>query len=126
MATRAQDIVGLEAFTREGDSVGRVKKWISCRGSDLKFVVIRIGTRSTAARDDGPGIARILRSGWTLPRLRRRQEVVVPAEAVRERGHKVVVPFSNSCLERAPRVSTSGSLSRGERARLESYYREAV
>jgi hypothetical protein len=149
MATIAQDIIGLEAYSRDGDKIGRVKRWISCRGSDLKWVVIRCTAHSAAKRDYGPGVAGILRSAWALPRFaqtrdwgpgvagilrsawaiprfQREEDLVVPVEAVEGR-QRSGAPVQQLPLEASsPRLFREGNLSRGELARLERYYDEAA
>jgi ribosomal 30S subunit maturation factor RimM len=95
MASIAQDLVGLEAFSREGDKIGKIKDVICDPESDSECLVIK----ASLFRD-----------------------LVVPADVVEKRGESVAVPFSHSYLDVAPRVATKGKLSSKEMARLEHFY----
>lgn len=95
MASSAQDLVGLEAFSREGDKIGKIKDVICDPGSLSECLVIKHSLR---------------------------RDLVVPADVVERRDDSVVVPFGSSYLDIAPRVAAKGELSSEERARLEHFY----
>jgi len=95
MASRAQDMVGLSAFSREGGKIGRIRDVICDPGSLSECLVIK----HSMFRD-----------------------LVVPADVVERQQDSVTVPFSSSYLDVAPRVATKGELSSEERTRLEAFY----
>ena len=95
MASSAQDLVGLAAFSREGDKIGKIKDVICDPGSPSECIVIK----HSMFRD-----------------------LVVPADVVERQDDTVTVPFSSSYLDVAPRVATKGELSSDERDRLEHFF----
>lgn len=96
MASSAQDLVGLEAVSRDGDKIGPVKGLIGDSESASEYLVIKYGLF---------------------------RDLVVPAGLVERRGDEVSIPFVRSFLDVAPRVSSKGPLSREDRHRLEEFYR---
>jgi hypothetical protein len=99
MAAGAQELVGLEAFSREGDKIGRIKDVICDPGALSECVVIKHSLR---------------------------RDLVVPADVVERRGEGVTVPFGSSYLHVAPRIATKGELSSEDRERLERFYHPAT
>jgi sporulation protein YlmC with PRC-barrel domain len=99
MASGAQELVGLEAFSREGDKIGRIKDVICDPGALSDCVVIKHSLR---------------------------RDLVVPADVVERRDEGVTVPFGTSYLHVAPRIATKGELSGEDRARLERFYHPAA
>jgi ribosomal 30S subunit maturation factor RimM len=95
MATGAQELVGLEAFSREGDKVGKIKDVICDPGSLTDCLVIKHSLR---------------------------HDLVVPADIVERHEQRVTIPFGSSYLDMAPRPAKKGELSNEDRARLEKFY----
>jgi len=95
MTSSAQELVGLEAFSREGDKIGKIKEVICDPESASECLVIKYGLF---------------------------RDLVVPADVVKKQGECVTVPFTHSFLDVAPRVATKGKLSSKERDRLEHFY----
>jgi hypothetical protein len=95
MASGAHDYVGLEAFSRDGDKIGKIKEVICDPESVSECLVIKYGLF---------------------------RDLVVPVDVVERRGESVTVPFTRSLLDVAPRVGKKGELSSEERARLEHFY----
>jgi sporulation protein YlmC with PRC-barrel domain len=95
MTSSAQDLVGLAAFSREGDKIGKIKDVICDPESLSECLVIK----HSMFRD-----------------------LVVPADVVERRDDSITVPFCSSYLDVAPRVATKGKLSSEERSRLEAFY----
>jgi ribosomal 30S subunit maturation factor RimM len=95
MASSAQDLVGLVAFSREGDKIGKVRGVICEAGSGSDCLVIKHSMF---------------------------HDLVVPADVVERQDDSVTVPFSSSYLDVAPRVAAKGELSSEETSRLESFY----
>ena len=95
MASDAHDLVGLEAFSREGDKIGKIKEVICDPESVSEYLVIKYS---------------------------RFRDLVVPASVVEKRGDDVTVPFAHSFLDVAPRVARKGKLSIQESAHLEHFY----
>ena len=96
MASSAQDLVGLEALSRDGDRIGKVKDVIC-------------GPESSAAE--------CLVIKYSMFR-----DLVVPADVAQRQGRSVTLPFTISFLNVAPRVAAKGQLSESDLARLESFY----
>jgi len=96
MAPSAQDLVGLEAVSRDGDRIGPVKDLIGDSGSASEYLVIKYGFF---------------------------RDLVVPADMAERRGDEVALPFVRSFLDVAPRVSVKGPLAENDRRRLEEFYR---
>ena len=99
MASSAQDLVGLEAFSRDGDKVGKIKQVIGDPESVSEYLVIKCSMF---------------------------RDLVVPAGVVERQGDSVTVPFACSYLDVAPRMAKKGALSSEERARLERFYHPRV
>jgi len=99
MASAAQDFMGLEAFSREGDKLGRIKDVICDPGALADCVVIKHALR---------------------------RDLIVPADVVEPRDEGVTVPFGTSYLHVAPRVAGKGELSSDERQRLERFFHPAA
>ena len=96
MTSSTQDLVGLEAYSREGQKIGKVKDVICDPESDAEdCLVIKYGLF---------------------------RDLVVPADVVKKQGECVTLPFTHSFLDVAPRVATKGKLSGKERDRLEHFY----
>jgi ribosomal 30S subunit maturation factor RimM len=95
MASSAQDLVGLAAFSREGDKIGKIKGVVCEAGSGSDCLVIK----HSIFRD-----------------------LVVPADVVERQDDTVTVPFSSSYLDVAPRVAAKGELSSEETSRLERFF----
>lgn len=95
MATGAQDMVGLEAFSREGDRIGKIKDVICDPGSLTDCLVIKYSLR---------------------------HDLVVPVDVVERSDQRVTIPFGSSYIDMAPRPAKKGALSSEERARLERFY----
>ena len=91
-----RDLVGLAAFSREGEKLGTVRDVIGDRDSSSECLII--------GRRFGRGL-------------------VVPVEVVQMTGDRVVVPFTSSFLDMAPRVSEKGTPSSEDCERLRRYYR---
>ena len=94
MASSAQDLVGLEALSRDGDKIGKIKNVI-CDPESSECLVIKCSMF---------------------------RDLVVPADVVERQGESVTLPFTLSFLDVAPRVATKGELSSKEMSRLESFY----
>jgi ribosomal 30S subunit maturation factor RimM len=94
MASSAQDLVGLEALSRDGDKIGKIKSVI-CDPESSECLVIKVSLF---------------------------HDLVVPADVVEKQGESVTLPFTRSFLDVAPRVATKGELSSKERARLETFF----
>ena len=99
MASAAQELVGLEAFSREGDKIGRIKDVICDPEALSDCVVIKHSLR---------------------------RDLVVPADVVERRDEGVTVPFGTSYLHLAPRIATKGELSHDDVERLERFYHPAT
>jgi len=95
MASRPQDLVGLEARSREGDKIGKIKGVI-CDSESLSECLV---VKCSLFRD-----------------------LVVPDDVIERRGDSVTVPFAHSFLNVAPRVASKGSLSDEEMARLQKFF----
>jgi ribosomal 30S subunit maturation factor RimM len=88
--------VGLEAFSREGEKIGKIKEVICDPDSDTHdCLVIKYGLF---------------------------RDLVVPVDVVQKHGECVTVPFTHSFLDVAPRVGTKGKLSSKDRDRVEHFY----
>jgi sporulation protein YlmC with PRC-barrel domain len=95
MASGAQELVGLEAFSREGDKVGKIRDVICDPGSLTECLVIKHSLR---------------------------RDLIVPADMVERHEQRVTIPFGSAYLDMAPRPAKKGELSSEERTRLESFY----
>lgn len=92
--TGLQDLVGHEAYTQDGEKVGKIKQVI-CDPAASECVVIRYGLF---------------------------RDLVVPADVLGMHGDAVTVPFARSFLDAAPRVGKKGELTSEEAARLQHFY----
>lgn len=95
MTTMAHDLVGLEAYARDGGKIGKVKDVICEAESSAECLVIKYGLF---------------------------RDLVVPADVVQKQGDGVTVPFTQSFLDVAPRVASKGQLTSRETERLERFY----
>ena len=96
MTSNTQELVGLEAYSREGEKIGKVKDVICDPESDAEdCFVIKYGLF---------------------------RDLVVPADVVQKQGERITVPFTHGFLDVAPRVGTKGKLSSKDRARLEHFF----
>ena len=95
MASSAHDYVGLEAFSRDGDKIGKIKEVICDPESASECLVIKYGLF---------------------------RDLVIPVDVVERRDDSVTVPFTRSFLDDAPRVATKGKVSSEERAHMEHFY----
>jgi ribosomal 30S subunit maturation factor RimM len=99
MTTAAdRHFVGLPAFSRDGNKLGKVKDVLQS-GESANFVVI----------------------GGVFS-----QRLVVPTDVIEERGDAVVVPFTSSYLDMAPLVNAKKPISSDERDRLRDYFHTRV
>ena len=96
MASNTQDLVGLEAYSREGEKIGKVKDVI-------------------CDPESGAGDCLVIKYGLF-------RDLVVPADVVKKQGECVTVPFTRSCLDVSPRVGTKGTLSSKDRDRVEHFF----
>ena len=94
MATPRRDVVGREAFSRDGSRIGKVKQVL------------------------GEGDARYLVIGRFLGR-----EVVVPESVTEQQDDELRLPFATSFLGSSPRVKVKAGLSEADRRRLDEFYR---
>lgn len=102
MKSSAQELVGCEAFSRDGDKIGKVKEVISDPESVSECLVIKYGLF---------------------------RELVVPVDVVEREGiggRVLTIPFAHALLDTAPRPAKKGELSSDERARLEHFYHPNV
>ncbi len=90
-----RDLVGLAASSREGTKLGKVKDVIS--DPDSSFQCLVIGHRFG-------------------------RSLVVPAEVVETSGDQVVVPFSSSYLDMAPKVAAKGTPSPQDCERIRQFF----
>ena len=102
MNSIAQELMGCEAFSRDGDKIGKVKEVISDPESASECLVIKAGMF---------------------------RELVVPLDVVEREGiggRVLTVPLAHAALSAAPRVATKGELSRDESAQLKRFYHPAA
>ncbi|MFA4965119.1 MAG: PRC-barrel domain-containing protein [Thermoleophilia bacterium] len=102
MKSSAQELVGCEAFSRDGSKIGKVKEVIGDPESVSECLVIKYGLF---------------------------RELVVPADVVEREGiggRVLTVPLTHALLDTAPRVAKKGELSSDERARIDRFYRATV
>jgi sporulation protein YlmC with PRC-barrel domain len=96
MTSNTQELVGLEAYSREGEKIGKVKDVICDPESDAAdCLIIKYGLF---------------------------RDLVVPADVVQKQGECITVPFTHNFLDVAPRVGKKGRLSSKERDRLEHFF----
>ena len=95
MTTVVHELVGLEAFSRDGAKLGKVRALIGDDATDRTYLVIS----RFLARD-----------------------LVVPMDVVEAPGAKVVVPHGSAFIDSAPSFRVKGMLTRQEGDRLESFY----
>lgn len=89
------EYVGLEAFSREGTKLGKIKQVLGDHDSGAEYLVI----------------------GRRLSR-----DLVIPAAMVEPPGDRVVVPRASSFLNCAPVVNTKGVISPEDAGRLRTFY----
>jgi sporulation protein YlmC with PRC-barrel domain len=94
-----QDLVGLEAFSRDGTKLGKIKAVVGDGESSAAYLVI------------GRFLAR---------------DLVIPVDAVETPGDRVVVPHGSSFLDSAPAIKAKGAISPQDAARLEAFYRSSA
>ena len=96
MASDTQAFVGLEAYSRDGEKIGKVRDVICDPKSGTEdCLIIKYG---------------------------RFRDLVVPADVVQKQGEHITVPFTSSFLDIAPLVGTDGKLSGRERIQLEDFF----
>jgi ribosomal 30S subunit maturation factor RimM len=95
MTREAQDLVGLTARSRDGGKLGKITAVICDSEATHDCLVIK-------------------RSLF--------RNLVVPIGVVEPEGGGVTVPFASSFLDVAPQVTSKGSLSTEECARLERFF----
>ena len=97
MTSDTQDLVGLEAYSRDGERIGEVKDVFRDPESDAEdCLVIKYGLF---------------------------RDLVVPVDVAQKQGQRITVPFTRSALDFAPRVGTKGELTSNDRERLERFFR---
>jgi hypothetical protein len=99
MTSGVQDLVGCDAYSREGDKIGKVKEVISDPESVSECIVIKYGMF---------------------------RDLVVPVDVIQREGVSVTIPFTHTSLNSAPRVAKKGSLSPQDRAQLQDFYHGAA
>jgi sporulation protein YlmC with PRC-barrel domain len=96
MASSTQELVGLEAYSREGEKIGKVKDVICDPESGAEdCLVIKYGLF---------------------------RDLVVPTDVVTMQGECVTVPFTRAFLDVSPRVGKKGTLSTKDRDRVQHFY----
>ncbi len=95
MTTAVNELVGLEAFSRDGVKLGKVRALIGDDATDRTYLVIS----RFLARD-----------------------LIVPLDAVETPGAKVVVPHGGAFIDSAPSFKVKAMLTHDEGDRLESFY----
>ena len=96
MTSNTQELVGIEAYSRDGEKIGKVKDVICDPESDTEdCLIIKYGLF---------------------------RDLVIPADVVQKQGERITVPFTYSFLDIAPRVGTNGKLSSTERNQLEHFF----
>jgi sporulation protein YlmC with PRC-barrel domain len=96
MAFTARGLVGFEAVSQDGQTIGTIRDVISDPQSISDYLVIKYSLF---------------------------YDVVVPADAVQKRGDTVTVLLARSFLDVVPRVVIDGPLSTEEGRRLQEFYR---
>ena len=96
MAFTARGLVGFEAVSQDGQTIGTIRDVISDPQSISDYLVIKYSLF---------------------------YDVVVPADAVQKRGDTVTVLLARSFLDVVPRVVFDGPLSTEEGRRLQEFYR---
>jgi hypothetical protein len=91
-----QELVGLEAFSRDGIKLGKIKGTVGDGGSSAQYLVV------------GRFLA---------------HDLLVPADAVELSGDRVVIPHGSSFIASAPTIKAKGAISPADAARLEDFYR---
>jgi sporulation protein YlmC with PRC-barrel domain len=99
MAFSARDLVGLEAVSRNGEKIGKIRNVISDPGLISEYLVITYSLF---------------------------YDLIIPTGTVERRGATVTVLFARLSLYVALRIATEGTLSSEDRRRLESFYRSRV
>ena len=101
MQSSAQELVGCEAFSRDGNKIGKVKEVI-CDPESSDCLVIKYGLF---------------------------RELVVPLDVVEREGiggRVLTIPLAHALLNNAPRPAKKGELSSDERAQLDHFYHPSV
>ena len=96
MTIAVDELVGLEAFSRDGARLGKIRALIGDDATDRAYLVIS----RFLARD-----------------------LIVPLDAIETPGGKVVVPHGSAFIDSAPAFKAKGMLTRDEGDRLESFYK---
>ena len=96
MTTAVDELVGLQAFSRDGAKLGKIRILIGDDATDRRYLVIS----RFLARD-----------------------LIVPVDAVETPGGRVVVPHGSAFIDSAPSFKARGMLTRDEGDRLESFYK---
>ena len=91
-----QELVGLEAFSRDGTKLGKIKSVVGDGESPAEYLVI------------GRFLA---------------HDLVIPTDTVEMPGDRVVVPHASSFIDSAPAVKAKGAILPADAARLEHFYR---
>ena len=96
MTSSTQELVGLAAYSREGEKIGKVKDVI-------------------CDRDSGAEDCLVIKYGLF-------RDLVVPTDVVTMQGECVTLPFTRAFLDISPRVGTKGTLSSKDRDRVQHFY----
>jgi hypothetical protein len=95
MARTGRDLIGLSARSRDDVGIGKVLNVLAGIESQTAYVVIK------------------KRFGHSL---------IVPTDVIDVRDDSVVVPYTSSYLDMAPRVDADRPLSADDRAHIEEFY----
>ena len=95
MASIARDLVGLEAYARDGAKLGKVVEALADVSSRGEYIAIK---------------------------KRFRRSLVVPTDVLEVRDDSIIVPFTSSFLDMAPQVRSGEQLSGEESAQIDSFY----
>ncbi len=95
MAETGQSLVGLEAVSRDGSRLGKIKSIVGDEQSSQYLVIHRF-----LAHD-----------------------LIVPMAVIESESGHVRVPFASSFLDSAPRVDAKTGLSEEDRKRLDDFFR---
>jgi ribosomal 30S subunit maturation factor RimM len=95
MDSSTVDFVGLEAYSRDGGKIGKVKEVLRDPDSASDCLVIKYGLF---------------------------RDLIVPADVIEKQGTRVSVPFNRNFLDTAPRIPAKGQLTSEQRARVERFF----
>jgi ribosomal 30S subunit maturation factor RimM len=96
MTSDTQDLVGLEAYARDGEKIGKVEDVFHDPEGDAEdCLVIKYGLF---------------------------RDLIVPVGVVRRQGESITLPLARSALDFAPRVGTKGELTSNDRERLAHFF----